>query len=385
MDKILEIACDESGHTGPNLLQPDQNYFAYASINITDIEASNLIHEAKKQYPVQMPELKSRLLMKSENGKKLVSFLLSKVQDRYVVNLNDKLYALCGWFFEYIYEPIYQRSDQLEFLRRKNLHRFVAMYTYLWMTDNDSKAAVVIQQFQQYMRSLDSSTAPFLFDNPLPKIADDGSEHPFESIIRFAYGYRDRIISDNADIERFTPKNGKWTLDLSISSLWSHLNYWGKENIPLKVICDNSKPLFDYARFFEESGKSESIRQAKINNPKESFGWNMSEPIIFADSKSHPAIQIADLIAGATVFIAEKKFPADLNAIYGQIEPHIHPHSILPEASHIDPRNRSSAVNALIVYDLARRAENRDDPWVGLQEMYRLAEIDWASGKFSLT
>jgi hypothetical protein len=36
----LDIACDEAGHTGPDLLHKDQRYFAYASVAVTDAEAS---------------------------------------------------------------------------------------------------------------------------------------------------------------------------------------------------------------------------------------------------------------------------------------------------------------------------------------------------------
>ena len=66
---------------------------------------------------------------------------------------------------------------------------------------------------------------------------------PFETILAFAYGYRERIIADNASINTNTPDRGKWTLDLSASALWSHLNHWGDSGKALDVICDASKKL----------------------------------------------------------------------------------------------------------------------------------------------
>ena len=57
-----------------------------------------------------------------------IAALLSEIEGRYIVSLNDKLLALCGWFFEYIYEPVYKRDPWL--LYEKNLHRFIAMYTF---------------------------------------------------------------------------------------------------------------------------------------------------------------------------------------------------------------------------------------------------------------
>lgn len=47
----------------------------------------------------------------------------------------------------------------------------------------------------------------------------------------------------------------------------------------------------------------------------------------------------------------------------------------------LDP-NRSVAVNALIVYDLAKRAESHRDPYENLAEMYRVAEVSWERGDY---
>jgi hypothetical protein len=50
----------------------------------------------------------------------------------------------------------------------------------------------------------------------------------------------------------------------------------------------------------------------------------------------------------------------------------------------IDPANRSAAVNALILYDLAKRAERHGDPYENLEAMYHFAEVSWARGDYEL-
>jgi hypothetical protein len=60
------------------------------------------------------------------------------------------------------------------------------------------------------MRLRDPADAPFLFNNPRPPLSDNGTEHPFESILRFAYGYRDIITSDNARLNTMLPDGGRW-------------------------------------------------------------------------------------------------------------------------------------------------------------------------------
>jgi hypothetical protein len=286
MSHILEIACDEAGHTGPDLLQKDQRMFAFSSVAISDAEAFEIIRKARVDHPVQMPELKASKLLGSERGRRLITSLVEALNGRYTVSINDKLLALCGWFFEYIYEPVYQDNPRL--LYEKNFHRFVAMYTYLWMTDPTSDAKRAIEQFQKYMRSRDPPDAPFLFDNPRPPLSENGTEHPFESVLRFAYGYRDIIIADNARLNTMLFDGGRWVLDLSAAGLWSHLNHWGRTGKLLSVRCDVSKPLRSIARVFTGDDNDPGIRQARMKHNPEPLGWKLLEPVAFVDSRDHP-------------------------------------------------------------------------------------------------
>lgn len=381
MSDILEISCDEAGHTGPDLLQKDQRMFAFSSVAIGDAEAFEIISKARADYPVQMPELKASKLLASERGRKLITALLTAMDGRYVVSVNDKLLALCGWFFEYIYEPVYQDNPRL--LYEKNFHRFVAMYTWLWMTDPSSDARHAIEQFQKYMRSRDPADAPFLFNTPRPPLSKNGTEHPFESVLRFAYGYRDIITTDNARLNTMLPDAGRWALDLSAAGLWSHLNHWGRTGKLLSVRCDSSKPLQAIASEFTGDDNDPGIRQARMKHNPEPLGWKLLEPVAFVDSRDHPAIQLADVVAGTTVALFTNGLPG-CEAIVESISRHGHPHSILPDMDIIDPATRAAAVNALMVYDLAKRAERQGDPYENLEAMYHVAEVSWAKGDYEL-
>src|SRR5712671_1014532 len=273
MSEVLDVACDEAGHTGPDLLQKDQRMFAFSSVAISDAEAFEIIRKAREDHPVQMPELKASKLLATERGRKLVAALLAAMDGRYVVSVNDKLLALCGWFFEYIYEPVYQHNPRL--LYEKNFHRFIAMYTFLWMTDPTSDAKHAIEQFQKYMRTRDPIDAPFLFDNPRPPLSETGTEHPFESILRFAYGCRDIISADNARLNTMVPDAGRWVLDLSATGLWSHLNHWGQTGKLLSVRCDVSKPLKSIAAELTGDDNDPGIREARRKHNPEPLGWKL--------------------------------------------------------------------------------------------------------------
>jgi len=232
------------------------------------------------------------------------------------------------------------------------------------------------------MRSRDPNDAPFLFDNPRPPLTDEGIEHPFECILRFAYGYRNIITADNADLDKTLPNGAQWTLDLSTSALWSHLNHWGSKGKLLSVRCDASKPLEANIKNFTGDERDPGIRRARENHSPERLGWKLLEPISFVDSRNHPAVQLADIVAGSLVALVSGNPTPEGQLIWEMLSRHFHPHSIMPDMDVVDPSNRGPAVNALILYDLAKRAERQGDPYEHLAEMYHQAELAWVKGEF---
>lgn len=192
------------------------------------------------------------------------------------MNVHNKLLALCGWIFEYIYEPVYQDDPTL--LYEKNLHRFVAMFSYLWFQKASSDADQAIRQFQSYMRTRNEADAPLPFDRIRAPLGGDGREHPFELVLRFAHGYRKIIIADNARIDTVLPDQGRWTLDLSASGLWSHLNHWGRHGRPLTIHCDVSKPLQASTARFTGDETDPAIKRARLMGHKGPLGWKQNRP-----------------------------------------------------------------------------------------------------------
>lgn len=379
MNEILDITCDEAGHTGPDLLDKDQRLFSFGSVSIPDAEAFEIIEKARSLHPVQMPELKASRLIRSATGKKLISHVIKECNGRFAVNIHDKLLALCGWLFEYVYEPVYQHDNRL--LYEKKLHQFVAMFTYLWMRGPDTQSRAAIEQFQKYMRSLNPSDAPFLFQHSKPLPSPNGEEHPFESVLHFATGYRDIIVGDNSRTAAVVGESGQW-IDLSASALWSHLNHWGRTGKLLSIRCDASKPLRAIVGKFKGDDSDAGIRMARERGHKGPLGWKQIEPITFVDSRDSPAAQLADIVAGTTVSLfSADTVPDELKETAEIIQGSLLDDSIMPDFDVVNPRNRSAAVNALILYDMAQRAKRRGDPYEGLEEMYHFAEVSWAKGE----
>lgn len=380
MTDILDIACDESGFTGPDLLAKDQRYFAFASVSVSDAEAASLIAKARTDHSITMPELKASKLLGSARGRKAVAALMQACKGRYVLSVHDKLMSLCANLFEFIYEPVFKHDPWL--LYQKNMHRFVSMFTYVWLNEHESEARRTVTEFQKYMRSLDPADAPFLFDTVRPPLSGAGTEHPFENVLRFAYGYRDIIIKDNANLRTIVPESVPWTLDLSTTCLWAHLNHWGRSGKLLSVMCDESKPLKISAENMTGDADDPGIKRARQQGHKGPLGWKLLQPIAFVDSKQHPSIQLADIFAGSAVACFSRRLPAGSDAIVEGIAEHGMGQSILPDYDHVNLANREVAVNAVIAYGLAERAGKGANPHQYLAELYRQAEISWVKGEY---
>ncbi|WP_298813271.1 DUF3800 domain-containing protein [uncultured Roseibium sp.] len=352
------IACDEAGHTGPDLLSKNQRFFSFASVNVSDEEAFAIIDEARSKFPVQMPELKAAKLMGSVKGRKLVAFVIERINGRFAVNAQDKLLALCGWLFEYVFEPVIQDNPKIFY--EKDFHRFVAMFTYIWLLDEASNAPETIKQFQNYMRSKDISLAPILFEHQ--STTDEDNFHPFELIQRFATGYKNEIQTDNAKIEEHSTDKGKWTLDLSASSIWSHLNHWGQYDRALTVICDESKPLRDLAPMLSGNPNDPAVLRAGALFGQKNLGWRQKAPVCFGDSRNHPSIQLADIIASAVVYCFSRGLPEGFAQAGSIIDNAMLRDSIFPDYKRVELSDPEVAAHYAVLYELAQRAEGKGIP-----------------------
>jgi hypothetical protein len=162
------------------------------------------------------------------------------------------------------------------------------MVAWCWFNAAEGAAREAIQQFQKYMRSKNENDAPLLFNQKtLSRAQAYSADDQFELILRFARGYRDVILADNSQIAVELPEAGRWVLDLSATSLWSHLNHWGKRGQPLSVFCDASKPLQASVTQYTGDEDDPGIKRARMmHDYRKPLGWKLAEPIAFVDSRN---------------------------------------------------------------------------------------------------
>jgi hypothetical protein len=370
------LACDEAGFTGPDLLAKDQRYFAFASVNISDDEAWMLIDNARKAYPVQMPELKASRLMGSNQGRRLISHLVESLSGRFAISAHDKLLALCGWVFEYVFEPVFQDDPRIFY--EKEFHLFIAMYCYLWFQSDDPEVETTLAEFQDMMRSKDLAKAPSLFASA--NQTTKTQQHPFELIRRFATAHRKTIAKEVLEVQEHASDNGTWTLDLSASGLWSHLNHWGQYKEPLAVVCDESKPLKSIAAKLDGDVMDAVMRRARMVKPDSTLGWQMSEPVKFADSRAHPSVQLADILASTVVYCYINGMPKGFDVTAHILDAGMLKDSIFPDYERVKLDNDPVKVHYAVLTELVARAEGGGTDYP-IESYFKFAKRAIASGE----
>ena len=87
---VVEIACDESGFTGTNLLHPSSPVLVHASVDLRADEAADLMRTLRSGFRLSPNELKSAQFLRGARSTELRHWFLSTLAGRAHVQLVDK-------------------------------------------------------------------------------------------------------------------------------------------------------------------------------------------------------------------------------------------------------------------------------------------------------
>ncbi|WP_222381188.1 DUF3800 domain-containing protein [Rhizobium leguminosarum] len=361
------ISCDEAGYTGPKLLDDNQPYFAYAAIDLTPEEASDIISATRAKYHVQAPELKSSLLRKRENWPDIALEILSPLKGRVMVIAADKRLNLAGKTFEYILEPVLEKMNGLFY--HYDLHRFVMNALHRVFFVAGESVPKLAEELQAFMKSFDPSDAPTVF---AAAQQDAETNEILECVLRFARGYAKIIAEQSEHLQKDVNPVGKWTLDLTTTCLFSLiLHGWGHQHESLDVLCDDSKPLQAMSHVFDGFvGNTKSAELIGRGGKPAPIKANLANPLRFGSSAANPTLQIADIVAGATTDLLQHQKDASYHELAKWLIPHMHPHTMMPDDDFIDLKQPKPRLNLAALRELARRADAGEDPLEKMAEFY---------------
>lgn len=344
-----KVYFDESGYTGNNLLHPEQEHFAYASVATSDEEARDFVENLIRRYGVQNGELKGKNLIKYSRGRKAIDEIFSRFGDRLKFSVSNKKFALACKFHEYIFEPCYSSINSLFY--RTGFHRFVANILYMEFVARGAGAEQIFREFEDLMRSKREGELEGIFSS---------SVHPENSpvltqIREFAQYRADDIREELVTLSGISL--GKWILDLTNTALFTLLANWGTEHEQLTAVCDHSDPLKEDQSLFKAMIDRKIQVFSDVFGKRHPITFNLAGPVQFCDSKVTHGIQIADAVAAAAVHVisgADDEHARKWREVVGRCG---HYGSILPDMDAIDLGRIDVQRNALVLTELHERAK----------------------------
>ena len=185
-------------------------------------------------------------------------------------------------------------------------------------------------------------------------------------------------MKDIADeVLRFRePGVPNWILDLTTTSLFHLLAYWGERYRELDVTCDESKPLKgDQSVFDSMVGRTEKIR-ISFGDEEHPYSFNLTRPIRLVNSKESEGVQVADVVAAVTAKLSSNNYGGvddpHMARFPDLISPHLH-RSIWPDLSDVDLRTPKCFMNTMILHHLLDQSLAGENLYEGLPELARYA------------
>lgn len=111
---VVEIACDESGFSGTNLLHPATPVITHASVDLDVGEAAELIAALRSGFRCSLSELKSGQFLRGPDATEALDWFLAALAGRAHVHLVDKEFFLVTRIVDlFLAEPSYGSGTRL--------------------------------------------------------------------------------------------------------------------------------------------------------------------------------------------------------------------------------------------------------------------------------
>jgi Protein of unknown function (DUF3800) len=377
------VYCDEAGFTGDNLLDSAQEVFVFAGVEMEPQRAQEVVDRTIRDFRLQGTELKGSRMLKSEQGRRAITSVLktSAANARLVSHL--KKFALACKFFEYIFEPAL--AEQNSIFYGCGLHLFVGNLLWAMLRTRDASAESIFDEFSRFVRDGNVDALEKLF--PGDGLLVNLESNPLAAISLFAMINRTAIQEEIEGI-RGDGSTPSWILDLTTTSLFSVLRYWGEVHDDLEVFCDKSKPLETEIDILKAMiGRRDHLRMRMFGKETQ-FTFNLVREPSLVDSRQHPGVQIADVFASAVARGWQQWYRGqagptekDWLAITRDC---LLDDNIWPDLELIDLHKRNGFVNSIVLLELAERSVKKENFFHGMPELIAFANAKFPEYRRSL-
>ena len=322
--RFIEIACDESGFSGSNLLDPETEVFAHASVELTVELARECVATVQAESRYSATEYKSNQLLRKQQ-RPLLEWLLGAtgpLDGKAQVHLTDKPFFLVNRLVElFLGDFSYASMTSLDQDSESKglaltLHRHAAA------TFGSDRWRALLQTFivmlrTKRQRELDTSADAFF--HSLDRLQSTDAPAEITEIVQLLRQARPRVTSLPTRIQDY------WAvfppLEPLIPAVIEAALHWGDASRSVVIVHDEQSALT-------------ANRVAQINNLLTTRTAAVDRPLTVrrVDSRTDPRIQVADFLAGAARRIATAELQGQGDPTLTElIRPYITPNSIWPE------------------------------------------------------
>jgi hypothetical protein len=309
------------------------------------------------------------MLVGSSPGRKLVTALLEECGQDSIVSVWDKRFTLATQFVEHVFEPVL--AEQNAIFYRIGFHKFISNLLYVSFVARTPRAVRAMEAFQRVVRARGDENIEQIFPGDASLLAGADELLDIETFVRCHW----RTVADYIDTRDKQDPIYRWSLDASLSALWSLLISWSErvDPEPLIVTCDELKPLYEIRDRCELMIGRKDRPLVEFPTGTHSPVFNLAEPLRFARSHDEPGIQIADVVVAAAVYATRNPDEAYSKKWLEMMGSGVQ--RISAEVDHIDLTTPSGAVNAIVLKELVRRSILGQNLFVGIPEVIRTAYL----------
>jgi hypothetical protein len=295
---VVEIACDESGFSGSNLLDARTPVFTHASIDLRIDEAGELIEALRSGFQRSLSEFKSGPFLRGPQAGEALDWLLAALSGRAHVHVVDKEYFLVTRIVDlFLVEPSYAAGTRLT-----QDHRPAALSLYRAGRACGRDWGVFLAAFVELVRTKKrrqpERSVVQRFFQARDSLAGTGLGADAEAVLDGLSRTRVRAVLTRLahDDESIPPP-----LEPMLPALAETVLFWSRGQRQVLVIHDEQSAL--------TASRLRRLQQVLTDggNPSAADGHAGRQPplrvsplagLVTVDSRDDPRVQVADLLAG---------------------------------------------------------------------------------------
>ena len=309
--RTLEVFFDESGYTGDDLLNGDQPVFVLASSDLSDVDARRFIKEYFNG--IQADELKHSTLASRPRGQQRIVEFIRATSDsgHFAVAVFHKEFVLVTTIVEWWVEESTRRHGINLYDRGGNIGLSNLIYLSLWNLLPRLTLRAHLARYQAMMRQR-SRSAYDGFWEPLWTLFDI-SDRTLRDTLMWALG-----AQMDFGFEHLAALPDR-VLNVTPSALLNLAQHWKKRHgRTMRFVHDASRDLAREKELWKAI-LSPEVPQATVGYDRRQIAFPLGvEEICFAQSEENPALQLPDIVAGATSVIARNGLDATYRPGYAE-------------------------------------------------------------------